>query len=87
MVKPYKEYINDEVRIREFSETVSEEELIWHRDKKNRLVEVLEVNDWEFQRDNELPIKLSAGDKFFIPALQYHRVIKNSGSLRLKIQE
>ena len=87
MVKPYKEYINDEVRIREFSENVSEEELIWHRDKKNRLVEILEVSDWEFQRDNELPIKLNVGDKFFIPALQYHRVIKNSGCLKLKIEE
>jgi len=34
---------------RVFSSDVSEKELVWHRDKENRIVEVLNDSDWEFQ--------------------------------------
>ena len=50
MTKPYKESIQiqhntDEVyTIREFSEDVNEDELVWHRDKKTRKLSVLKAN-------------------------------------------
>ena len=61
------ENITDNKFKRVFSSEVSEKELVWHRDKENRIVEVLEDTDWYFQMDNELPIPLKKGVKFQIP--------------------
>ena len=73
-------------KVREFSETVDVEELYWHRDNEDRVVEVLEVGtDWQFQRDNCLPELLSNGDKLFIRRHEWHRVIKGFGKLLIKI--
>jgi hypothetical protein len=35
--------------------------------------------------DNELPIKLIVGEKYFIPEGVYHRVIKGNSNLKVKI--
>ena len=43
--------INEKTFIREFSSKVDEMELIWHRDKENRHIKVLEGNGWKFQFD------------------------------------
>ena len=51
---------------RVFSKDVDSEELIWHRDKKNRIVEILEGDNWLLQMENELPKKLSVGQKIEI---------------------
>ena len=83
MVNPYSD--NGDVRV--FSESVSEEDLVWHRDKADRVVTVLEGAGWKFQRDNELPFELHPGDKFFIEALEYHRIIKGNKELKIKIEE
>jgi hypothetical protein len=72
---------------RVFSSDVPETELKWHRDKENRLVEVLKDTDWYFQMDNELPIPLKKGVKFEIPKETYHRVIKGTGDLKILIEE
>lgn len=77
----------DNIIIREFSGDALNEELIWHRDKRDREVEILEVGKWKFQRDNELPVRLSVGDKIFISAYEYHRVIKEQGQLKVRIKE
>ena len=37
-----------------FSEDVEDAELIWHRDKYNREITILEGVDWQLQLDNEL---------------------------------
>ena len=39
--------INEGTFIREFSSKVDEMELIWHRDKENRHIKVLEGNGWK----------------------------------------
>lgn len=83
MVNPYEDIGN----VRVFSEDVSPEELVWHRDKADRIVTVLEGTGWSFQRDNELPFELHPGDKFFIEAFEYHRIIKGKTELKLKIEE
>ena len=48
--------LSDNLFERVFSSDVSEDELKWHKDKENRLVEVLNDSDWYFQMDNKLPI-------------------------------
>jgi hypothetical protein len=72
---------------RVFSSDVSEKELVWHRDKENRIVEVINDSDWEFQMDNQLPIPLKKGVKLTIPKEVYHRVLKGSTDLEIIIEE
>jgi len=72
---------------RVFSSDVSEKELVWHRDKENRLIEVLEDTDWYFQMDNQLPIALKKGITFEIPKETFHRVIKGTIDLNILIEE
>ena len=89
MSKPYKEIqISENKKLRFFrANVINESELEWHRDRNNRLVEVLEANGWKFQYDNELPIPLQEGDKLFIPKEHFHRVIKGNGDLVVEITE
>jgi hypothetical protein len=77
--------LSEGVFIREFSEEVSSEELVWHRDQEDRIVTVTESSGWMFQRDNQMPIAMRPGDQFFIPALEWHRVIKGTGSLLIEV--
>jgi hypothetical protein len=72
---------------RVFSSDVSEKELVWHRDKENRIVEVINDSDWEFQMDNQLPMPLKKGVKLIIPKEVYHRVLKGSTDLEIIIEE
>jgi hypothetical protein len=81
---PFKEKkTQSNISIREFSRNVDSSELIWHKDKEDRIVEVLQNSNWVFQMDNELPKLLK--DKLFIPKETYHRVIKGDGDLVVKI--
>jgi len=73
--------------IREFSENVDPTELLWHRDLNSRTITVLEGDGWYFQRDNDLPLELKEGVTIFIPKLQWHRVIKGTTTLKIKIEE
>lgn len=86
MAKPYVNLEeNDEFIIREFDQNIDPSELVWHRDKENRLVIPMEDNDWMVQLDNELPRPLN--EEVFIPAEAIHRVIKGTGKLRVKIMK
>lgn len=84
MSLPFKEtLVGDNQYIREFSTDVDIHELEWHIDKEDRIVEVVENSGWEIQLDNQLPKLLN--DKLFIPKETYHRVIKGTGKLIVKI--
>jgi hypothetical protein len=84
MSKPYIENkISESVSLRTFSANIADEELQWHWDEEDRMVEPLNENDWKFQFDNELPIKIYK--QIFIPAGVIHRVIKGTGELKVKI--
>ena len=87
MVRPYTEVIEDDYIIREFSGDVNESELIWHRDKKTRRVTVLQSEGWKIQMDNNLPEELEKGNNYYIPKMEYHRLIKGKGNLLLQIKE
>ena len=82
---PYDEEINESHRVRVFSESVDDEDLKWHRDREDRLIEVIDGSDWEIQFDNELPKKLTTGTQIVIPEGVYHRVIKGSSELKIKV--
>lgn len=81
------ENITNNKFIRTFKSDVDSSELVWHRDKKNRIVEVLNDSDWFVQLENELPRKLNKGDILFIAKESYHRVIKGDTDLEVKILE
>jgi hypothetical protein len=84
MTNPYKDIeVTDKYIIREFNENIDPIELKWHRDLESRTVEILEDTDWKLQLDNNLPTSLK--ECIFIPALEWHRVIKGTGILKLKI--
>ena len=88
MKYPFKEeIISENIKLRLFESTVLQSELIWHRDKNDRLVEVVSGTGWKIQFDNELPTELEKGKYYVIPEMDYHRVIKGEGSLILEIEE
>jgi hypothetical protein len=81
---PFKETsLGNNEYLREFDEDIDSHELEWHRDREDRIVEIIENEDWLFQFDNQLPILLEK--KIFIPKETYHRVIKGNGKLIVKI--
>lgn len=85
--KPYTEIVKGNTRVRVLSERTETHELVWHRDRKNRIVEILQSDGWKFQHDNELPFTLKKGDVIEIQKESYHRVIKGKGDLVIKIIE
>jgi len=72
---------------RTFFDDVNSDELVWHRDKKNRTIKVIESNNWKLQLDNELPIPLLMGQEYEIKKLVYHRIHKGKGKLVIEIKE
>ena len=88
VVKPYEQTnINQNVFERIFREHTDENELVWHRDRKDRSITVIESSGWKFQQDNKLPVEMKPGDTFKIKAKEYHRIHKGTGSLVVRIQE
>lgn len=86
-MKPYTQETFSNVIIREFDLDTNPLELVWHRDKRDRRVEILEGEGWEFQIDNELPQVLKKGDVLEIQKETYHRVKKGNTKLVIKIIE
>ena len=81
---PFKEEkIKENIFIRTFTQSVEDEDLVWHRDYEDRIVKCLEKTNWKFQFDNELPI--SFDNEIFIPKGVYHRIIKGDGDLVIEV--
>ena len=84
--KPYRDLkVTDKYIIREFNENIDPIELMWHRDNEDRTIEIIGETDWKIQLDNQLPTSLN--ESIFIPRHMYHRVIKGTGILKLKIHK
>ena len=73
--------------VRKFSKDLNPSDLKWHCDESDRIIFAINENDWEFQFDNELPIKLPVNEKIQITKDLWHRSIKGSTDLVLFIQE
>jgi len=88
-MKPYTDLeVTEEHIIREFDENIDPIELLWHRDDEDRMIEVIEPGqDWGFQFENELPWDLEKDLSIFIIRHEWHRVIKGTGTLKLKIHK
>jgi len=82
-MQPYKDSYN----IRVFPKDVNPEELIWHQDKEDRRIEVLEGEGWRIQKDNMLPRMMKQGETIFIKEGEIHRVLKGTTDLKIKINE
>jgi hypothetical protein len=85
---PFTEQIIDEnTVIRTFKPNYPEHLFKWHIDDEGRRVTVLNNSDWKFQYDNELPIDLSKDLHLIIGKDIYHRLIKGTTELQLKINK
>lgn len=83
--RPYTQSETESDIIRVFSEDVQEFELVWHRDKEDRIVTPLHKTDWKFQLDNDIPRIIEK--EIFIPKETYHRLIKGTNNLKVRIQK
>lgn len=71
--------------IRKFSKDIEEDELVWHRDKEDRFIMLLEGGkDWLVQLEDELPKPI---DEIFIKKETYHRVIRGSDDMVVAIRK
>jgi hypothetical protein len=83
---PYKETkISESTFIREFTQDTDSGEMVWHRDREDRIIESIDTTDWLIQIDDELPKKIEG--EVFIPMGVYHRLIKGTGDLKIKLQK
>jgi hypothetical protein len=84
---PFKEQLIEGYHIRTFSSELTEMELKWHFDEQDRTVICEYETDWMFQMDNKLPIKIKKNTPIFIPEGTYHRIIKGTGDLIVKVKK
>jgi hypothetical protein len=85
--KPYtEEIIDNHTKIRHFDPLYEDHLFKWHWDEEDRWIEPLGLTDWKFQFDNELPQSLEPGKIIYIPVGIFHRLIKGSDILSLKIK-
>ena len=83
---PYKETkISNNTFTREFTQDTDSGEFMWHRDYEDRVIESISETDWSIQIDNELPKKIKG--EIFIPKGVFHRLIKGTGDLEIKLQK
>jgi hypothetical protein len=85
--QPYTQNLKNGYIIREFDANIDGSELVWHRDKKDRVVEVVSGKGWKFQLDNHLPLELKEGMVLQIPKETFHRIGKGDTKLVIKIKE
>lgn len=89
MEKPYRDIeVGENYVIREFDQNIDPIELLWHRDNEDRMIEVLECGKgWGFQFDDGLPFDLEPNTSIFILRHDWHRVIKGTDRLLIKISK
>ena len=88
--KPFDDFeksIYKNVFTRVFKENVKKEQLIWHKDRKDRVVKVIYGTGWKLQMDNELPFELEVGQNYYIKKENFHRLHKGNSELKLEIKE
>jgi hypothetical protein len=79
------EKIGSSTFVRTFKEDVLDDDLQWHYDKEDRIIECNEETDWMFQFDNELPIQIKG--QIFIPKDKWHRLIKGTKDLSVVVKK
>jgi len=82
---PFCEQIKDGWFYRTFKSDLEQEDLKWHYDDEHRIMVITHETDWKFQYDNQLPIDLKVDTSYVIPKGEYHRLVKGTGDLEVKI--
>lgn len=82
---PFKSKKHKNYEKRKFSKDTSDEELIWHVDKEDRLVYIKKSGGWRVQYDNQLPFFLSDNTYIFIPKGMWHRIIRGDDKLVVNV--
>jgi len=77
----------DKGDFRSFSSEVTSKDLVWHQDRQDRKVTVVEGEGWQFQFNGSLPIELRENRTIMIPKEMYHRLIKGKTDLVLRIEK
>jgi len=88
MVKPFpfnQKKIDESIYERWFSSELEADDLLWHWDEEDRIINPLHETDWKFQFDNELPFNIK--EEISIPKGVWHRLIKGSGELRIMVKK
>ena len=80
------EFVSKNIIIRHFDPTADDHLFKWHQDPQDRIIRVLNKNDWNFQFDNKLPQKLEIDTVIKIKKEEYHRLIKGTSPLLLEIE-
>ena len=78
---------NDGWVIRRFSADVATEDLRWHRDGEDREIVAVESDGWALQKDDRLPQVLLKGECHSVRKGEWHRLIRGSGELVLRIKK
>jgi quercetin dioxygenase-like cupin family protein len=84
---PYKKKKKDDYEIRKFSKKTTDEDLIWHVDREDRLIFIRKSGGWKLQYDNQLPFTLEDNTYVFIPRGIWHRVIRGVKKLVVEIHK
>lgn len=83
---PFNEDVVNGRRIRTFAANVDADELVWHRDREDRVVRVLSSEGWFLQLDDELPVELKQGNSYGIPKNSWHRVLRKNNCRDLVVE-
>ena len=78
--------LDDNTFIRTFDKNIHQNELLWHRDERDRIIKSLKNNDWKIQIDGCLPTNID-DEQISIPKDVYHRLIKGDGELVIMVTE
>jgi hypothetical protein len=61
-------------------------ELFHHTDPFDQVIEVIESDGWFLQYNEEVPILLNPGRKYFVQEYNWHRYIKGFGPLIIRVE-
>jgi hypothetical protein len=73
----------DNYVMRTFRQDSDSEDLTWHRDAEDRIISSIKETDWMIQVEDQLPEMIA--NSIEIKSGVWHRLIKGTGDLTLKI--
>ena len=62
-------------------------ELFHHTDPFDQVIEVIESDGWFLQYNEEVPVLLNPGHKYFVQEYNWHRIIKGFGPLIIRVEK
>tara|TARA_R110000796_G_scaffold192286_3_gene308986 strand:+ start:795 stop:1073 length:279 start_codon:yes stop_codon:yes gene_type:complete len=81
------EIVGPRLSVRTFDPHYDSEEFVWHRDRQDRIITVIDPGGWKFQFENDLPMDLEENFTFKITKGTYHRVIPGDDYLEILVEK